>query len=258
MPPRFADGRHEAILAGLKSAGLELAGAAERADVLVTWNLHRPDVQREAAACEARGGAVVVCEEAYTRRLSADRRIAVALHGHNGSGSWYPDGPARWRGLGLEIAPWRRGGDVILVCASRGMGSPLMREPGGWADMVRRRLQAMTPRPVRLRRHPGRQTAIDPLARDLADAWAVVVWASNCATEALLAGVPVFYAAPHIITAGAAERGLAGIARPSFPERLPVFERLAWAQWSLEEVAAGEPFRHLLCRRPQAEVATAL
>ena len=258
VPPRFADGRHGGILAGLKSAGLELVGAAERADVLVTWNLHRPDVQRQAAACEARGGAVVVCEEAYTRRLVPEKHMAVALHGHNGSGSWYPGGPERWRRLGLEIAPWRRDGEAILVCASRGMGSPLMREPRGWADKVCRRLQAMTRRPLRLRRHPGKQAANHPLVRDLAGVWAVVVWASNCATEALLAGVPVFYAAPHIITAGAAEHGLDGIERPAYPDRLPVFERLAWAQWSLEEVAAGEPFRHLLRRRPQAEVETAL
>ena len=258
MPPRFADGRHEAILAGLKAAGLEPVTAAERADVLVTWNLHRPDVQRAAEACEARGGTVLVCEEAYTRRLHPERYIAMALQGHNGSGRWFPGGPERWTRLGLEIAPWRRDGESILVCASRGMGSTKMREPRGWAEKICGRLRGLTSRSVLMRAHPGKRAAAEPLAEELQEVWAVVVWASNCATEALLAGVPVFYAAPHIVTAGAAERGLDGIERPAYPARQPVFEDLAWAQWSLEEVARGEPFRHLLRGRREAQVGHAL
>ena len=75
---------------------------------------------------------------------------------------------------------------------------------------------------------------------------AVVVWGSSSAVQALVAGVPVFFEAPHIIVEDACERGIKNIDRPSTRDRLPAFEALAWAQWSLEEIAAGEPFRHLL------------
>jgi hypothetical protein len=80
-----------------------------------------------------------------------------------------------------------------------------------------------------------------------------VVWTSNAATEALLAGVPVFSDGPHLVTEGAAERGLEHLERPTYPDRRPIFERLAWAQWSVRELEAGRPFQHLLNRRP-AEV----
>ena len=249
MPARFADGRHEAILTGLRAAGLELVSAPDGAEVLVTWNRHVARVEAAAKACEARGGRVVVCEEAYTRRLVAGPHVALALDGHNGAGRWFPGGPARWARLGLTLAPWRRSGGHVLVCAARGMGAPGLREPAGWAEDVCRRLRRSTDREIRLRRHPGKGYRRRPLALDLEDAWAVVVWASNCATEALVSGVPVFFEAPQIVTAGAAERGIAGLERTARPERLPVFERLAWAQWTLEEIARGEPFRHLLRER---------
>ena len=204
-----------------------------------------------AEACEWRGGIVVVCEESYTRRLVPGARIAMALGGHNGSGRWFPGGPERFESLGLALRAWRKTGSEILICASRGMGSETMREPRGWAEDVQKRLRKLTRRPLRLRRHPGKAPAT-PLCEDIERVWAVVVWASNCATEALTQGVPVFYEAPHIVTAGAAECDLASIEQPSFPDRRPVFEQLAWAQWTLEEVAAGAAFRHLLGRSLQA------
>lgn len=248
MPERFADGRHEAFAAGLAAMGLELVARPERADVLVTWNRHRPDVQRAALACTARGGRVVVCEEAYTRRLVEGAHFAMALDGHNGAGRWFPDGPERWRRLGVTLAPWTRRGRHVLVCASRGLGAPELRQPAGWAEDLCRRLERLTRRPIRLRRHPGKGCGQEPLERDLEGAWAVVVWGSNAATQALVAGIPVFFEGPAIITAGAAERGITGIEMPARPPRQPVFERLAWAQWRLDEIARGDPYRHLLTR----------
>lgn len=172
----------------------------------------------------------------------------MALGGHNGTGTWPAGGAERWERLRIALKPWRKDGRHVLVCAARGMGSPEMREPRGWADDVCRRLARVTDRPVALRRHPGKAYAERPLLRDLAGAWAVVVWGSNCATHALVEGVPVFYEAPHLITAGAAERGIATVERPRYPDRLPTFHRLAWAQWTLDEIRQGVPFGHLLRR----------
>ena len=248
VPDRFSDRRHEAFAAGLRAAGLRDVERPEGAEALVTWNRHRAEVQRAALACEARGGQVVVCEEAYTRRLVQGPHFAMALGAHNGAGRWFPRGPERWQRLGLRLQPWRRRGRHVLVCSSRGMGAPGLREPAGWGEDVCRRLRPMTRRPVRLRRHPGKDYAARPLERDLDDAWAMVVWGSNAATQALVEGVPVFFEGPALATAGAAERGIAGIEMPARPDRRAVFERLAWAQWSLAEIAAGDPFRHLLCR----------
>ena len=252
VPRRFADGRHDAIEAGLRAAGLTLTDDPERAETLITWNRFAGRIDDLATACEARGGKVIVCEEAYTRRLVPGKHFAMALGGHNGSGRWFPGGPERWRALGLEIAPWRPAGGYLLVCCARGMGSPEMREPRGWCDRAVKTLRAHGVRDIRIRRHPGKAYHERPLADDLAGASMVVVWASNCATEALLAGIPVIYDAPHIATAGAAYPGVwrylcGGPApQPLYGDRQAAFERLAWAQWTMEEIAAGDPFRHLL------------
>lgn len=255
IPPRFEDGRHKAVSAGLQACGYladhAFSARASRLfsnDVVVTWNAHTAMAAEGLRLAEAAGAAAIVAEEAYTRRLWPEKHFALALDGHNGSGRWFPGGAGRWTKMGIALKPWRKDGKHILVCAARGMGAPAMREPRGWADDVVRRLAQATARPVRLRRHPGKRYADRPLEDDLAGAWAVVVWASNCATHALVAGIPVFFEAPHIITAGAAERGIKRIERPAYPERLPVFERLAWAQWTMDEIRAGGPFQHLLDR----------
>jgi len=244
--------------------------------VVCTWNLHSFNAWQAHLRARAAGCPTLVFEEAYTRRLCAEPHFAVAIDGHNGAGRWFPGGAERWHRLGIAVKPWRPSfaplrplggvstlrscraaatGDRsegrpdrrhVLVCAARGMGCPAMREPRGWVEEVCRRLARLTTRPIKLRRHPGKGYLLRPLECDLEDAWAVVVWASNSATHALLAGIPVFHEAPHIITAGAAEQGIARIERPSCPERLPVFRRLAWAQWSLEEIRRGDPIRELV------------
>ncbi len=264
VPNRFADGRQRAVGAGLRACGFEVRTAYggeainPRTDCLVTWNLHHGAARAAAAVFESAGAPVIVCEEAYTRRLWPEPHFAMALGGHNGAGRWFPGGPERWARLGVALAPWRRDGAHILVCAARGMGSAEMREPRGWADDVCRRLQAVTRRPVRLRRHPGKGYSARPLEEDLAGAWAVVVWASNCATHALVTGIPVFYEAPHIVTAGAAQWDIGRIDAPAYSDRLPVFQDLAWAQWHIDEIANGEPFRHLLHAARQTAGAAAL
>ena len=36
------------------------------------------------------------------------------------------------------------------------------------------------------------------------------------------------------------------LADPFLGDRLPAFHRLAWAQWTVDEISTGAPFRHLL------------
>jgi hypothetical protein len=73
----------------------------------------------------------------------------------------------------------------------------------------------------------------------------VAVWASSAGVHALVRGIPVMADAPWWICKGAAAT-LDEIQASGLPERQPVFERLAWAQWTVDEIAGGEPFRRLL------------
>ena len=230
---------HEAFAKGLKAAGYAVTGSTPKnADLTVVWN-----------GSSSRGlkiaGTVLVAENGYLGR----GYCALAVGGHNGAGTWPAGGPERFRALGLALRPWRVTGEHVLVCGSRGLG--LDRQPDGWVERTVEILRRHTDRPIQVRPHPGNWKRLPEhpdvsLARDLSGAWACVIWASTAGVKALLAGIPVIRCAPHWIAAGAAGNRLEAIESPPMPDRLPVFERLAWAQWTLDELASGEPFRLML------------
>lgn len=255
--------RREAFAAGLRAAGYavecqdyfrasipyETVGSE---DALVVWNRYGT-VEQIAECFEAHGGRVLVAENGYLGTDSDGRQYyALAARGHNGSGSWPYGGSERWARLGIKLRQWRTDGRHVLVCPNRPFGPRGFAMPQGWAEGVATRLRTQTKREVRVRMHPGNWQSKPPeipLARDLEGAWACVIWASSAGLHALIAGVPVISCAPHWVAYGAAGHDLAEIESPPMPERLPVFERVAWAQFTAAELASGEPFRRLLASR---------
>lgn len=214
--------------------------------------MHRGAKEDTARAFEAEGGNVVVCEEGYLRHIKGEPAFAMALHDHNGAGSWRAGGPERWDSFGIDLKPWRKQGTHILVAEQRGIGSFRMASPPLWHDDAVARIKRITTRPMRFRAHPKSRLYPDsartqgPLEAALAGAHAVVTWAGSIAVQALIQGVPVFYEAPDLICAGACTRGIAAIETPPCPDRRPALERLAWAQWRLSEIETGAPFDWLL------------
>ena len=257
--------RFQALEAGLTAEGFRIergwkGGPPASGDLLVTWNLIA-NRGRVAAQFAAAGAPVIVMENGYISPTpDGSIHYAMALDGHNGGGRYRRGAPSRFMGLGVALAPWRRQGRHVLVCPQRGIGPVDTRPAPTWADNTVARLRQLTSREIRVRFHPqsrrangtpeGASRSPDgrPLAEDLAGCHAVVVWNSNAATEALLKGVPVFYTAPHMITEFAADRDLAMIETPivSDARRLEAFEKLAWGQWALDEIADGTAFRWLL------------
>ena len=194
---------------------------------------------------------MLVVENGYLAKDPYWRReeFAIAIGDHNGAGRWYVGGPERWQRMNVRLWPWRKqGGRHVLVREQRGIGSALMASPKRpmWHEDVMKRLRAVTDRPIRLRKHSGVKTPATPLLDDLAGCHAVVTWASSMAVRALTFGVQVFYEAPHWICEDAGVRGIQDIESPDYGDRIPAFERLAWAQWHVDEIAAGLPFDYLL------------
>lgn len=242
--------RREAFMDGLKAAGYSLCGRTYDSklkpnDVFVTWNRYGAFAD-EATSWEKRGGLVLVVENGYVGKDEQGRQFyAIAAHGHNGSGRWPEPQYDRLSKLDIEFKPWRTYGEHILICGARGIGPPGIAQPAGWELVIADRLRKLTKRPIRIRPHPGNNAAKIPLADDLKDCWAVVTWASNCATESLIAGIPAHYCGPFIATAGAATRGIESIENPPVGDRLETFQHLAWQQWSVAEIESGEPFERL-------------
>lgn len=256
--------RHEAFVQGLKAAGHEVhlgrPASVSQCELLVIWN--RYDVMHDlACAVEAHGGRVIVAENGYlgaggtapkwdvVKGPGDGHYYALAMKGHNGQGRWPEGDGSRWDALGIELKPWRERGEHVVVLANRSFGIPGRMMPMDWPTKVVDRLRSLTQRRVVLRSHPGNDEPQRPLQADLANAWAAVVWSSSAGAHALVAGIPVICEAPYWILKGAAGTDLRQIDAPPTPERRPHFERLAWAQWTLKEIASGEPFLRLLEER---------
>lgn len=260
--------RRQAFELGLKRAGYEVLrkypDRGRAGDVLLIWNRYGSN-HEIAARFEREGGIVLVAENGYLGHRGSSPKFdvhpggpkpwhyyALAKGFHNGRG-WWPAGGERFSQLEVELKPWRTEGEHILVCPNRsfGVGEQVMHPD--WSKRVAERLAKHTTRPVRVRGHPGNDQPKCGISEDLAGAWAVVVWSSSVALHALAAGIPTYIEAPYQVVKGAGASG--PVEAPVAPDRLPHFERMAWAQWTLAELESGEPFRCLLQPAGQGEVA---
>lgn len=244
--------RADAFAAGLERLGYRMADPNIRDpgpdDLLLTWNLHNAqDVVAD--QWRAAGARVLVAENGYygTDR-DGHQLYAIARDGHNGSGRWYVGESTRPPILDLELGEYdARPDGWILVVGQRGIGSPSMRSPMVWHRKVIDRVQARWPRAeIRVREHPGQRADVRPVEADLAGARAVVVWSSAVGVAAIVRGLPVYFDAPRWICEACAVRLEDRDPVSLVARRLVALQRMSWAQWTLEEIGSGLPFRYLL------------
>lgn len=250
--------RCEAFVAGLESAGhrtqLKRPSHPSKNTLLVIWNRYG-EWHEMACAVEAAGGKVLVAENGYLGTGGTSPKFdvhpagpkdhhyyALAFHHHNGGGEWPRGDGSRWERLGISLKPWREGGEYLLICPNRSFGIPGRMMHPDWAQRKEAELRKRFPGvAIKVRAHPGNNAPARPLSEDLLGAKAVYVWSSTAGLHSLVEGIPTYCDAPFWVAKEAAWKD----GEPP-PPREPVFERLAWAQWTLREIYAGIPFRHLL------------
>jgi hypothetical protein len=198
----------------------------QKGDILVTWN--RVGIGHlSAQAFESCGLPVLVTENAsWGNSFAGDSWLTIARSQHNTAGRFPVGDDARWDDLGIELAPWRIGGETVIL-PQRGIGSPPTAMPQKWLDKLKVS--------GRIRTHPGTKPAI-PLEQDLANCGHVITWGSGAAIKALMMGIPVTSHMPNWI----------GEQDNTDEGRLAMFRRLAWAQWRYSEIESGEAFSRLL------------
>ncbi len=161
----------------------------------------------------------------------------------------------RLANVGLEIAPWRKSGEYILLAGSsakyhRHYGLP---DPTEWADGVVRELRKHTDRPIYYRPKKSWKGAMPiegttwarvtaRIEWQLRDSWALITHGSNSCVEALIGGVPSIILGPGV-TKSLSSTCLDDIEDPrlaSFDERQQLLANLMYQQWTMDEYRSGE------------------
>jgi hypothetical protein len=186
------------------------------------------------------------------------REFYYADHGYMGRGKYYrvtrnayqhtglgPGSEGRFLAMHRTIQPWRKHGTHILVCPNSNVYFHLHGIDGAqWLRTTVQTLRTHTNRQIRVRWK--NQARFNPIQRDLAGAWAVVVFSSAAAIDALIAGVPCVTLAPFAATARMGITDLAQIETPIYPpDREPFLQTLAANQFTIPEMLDGRCWRHL-------------
>ena len=235
--------RRDSIEKGLQSVGYKLVKSLDQPtpdDCLVIWNRYGT-YHSMACKFEAAGARVFVFENGYLGNDWIDRRwYSLSLSHHNGAGKYKPKGPERWDSLGVEIAPRREFGSVLLL-PQRGIGEDGVAMPSDWLPRTER-LMKEHGIPYTVRMHPGKNETT-PLESALDGVLFAVTWGSGAAIKALLHGCYIGSDFSKWIAYDAADSLTDD--KPII-EPLEMFRRLIWAMWTVEEIESGACFDHLI------------
>jgi len=218
-------------------------------DLLVLWGVRRKDV---IARQKAAGGEVLILERSYL----GDRFLYTSTSfggGLNGRGEFRGphDDPSRFRRLfGNLMQPWsERDGYALLIGQVPGDQSIRHADIDAWYRQSVAALKRHGWADVRFRPHPlagrrggpsmimGASHNDGPLADAFAGAGAVVTFNSNTGVEAVLAGVPTIAMDEGSMAWAVAGHQVTEIIRP---DREAWAARLAWCQWTRDEMQSGE------------------
>lgn len=195
----------------------------------------------------------------------------VSINGINGSGYFGPIGndSARRKKLNINLKPWKQGNKIIICCqhpkSHQWKGMP---NPDQWLGKIIGDMRYYTNREILIRPHPrspvnylgyepfvgihypnkipGTYDSFD-FDNVLQDTWCVVNWNSNPGTIAALNGVPVFVG-PDSYASPVGNLDWSRIESPIMPDREQWANDLAYTEWTLEEIASGEPLDRLSSR----------
>lgn len=266
---------HKGCLAlGINSRMLDIAGHAEapECDFAVVFGTHKEKLpwsikrrlvmERQAET----GGRTVVIDSGYVNR---EHYYMVGLDGLNGRADFRlkPEMPGdRWEALGVYLLPERRDEETnkILLCGQVPWDASVQYTNHlGWLKETASILKKATDRLVIFQRHPlvSKKDCCVPGVWNVnnvnLDFWivnchATVSFNSNVTLDSVIRGVPGIVFDKGSMSWGVAGHGLPAINDlenlrwPGEDERRAWANRIAYCQWTLDEMASGQAVRHIL------------
>lgn len=250
--------RHQIENADAMTQGLARHGIAAElthprdavsADVVVCWGW------RIGSHYRAQGHDVLVMERGHVGVRRAHTSCGWNGLGRRGRYVRATDNGRRWDALwGALERPWRDGGGYALVLGQCSGDAAVDGIPGGleeWASGVSMALTILghdvvfRPHPLAGARFcpPDARLSTGTLADDLAGASLAVAWNSTATVESVLAGVPTVTLDEGAMAWPVASHDIGAELRR--PDRSEWCADLAWAQFSMDEIASGFAWDHL-------------
>lgn len=232
------------------------------ADIGVVWGLAKKAVPiswwREDVI--ERHDMIIIMDSGYIHRGNKPHHYqAVGLNGLNGRADFKPEKaePFRWHDLGVATQPWREDGEHILLVGQVPWDSSVQHtDHHKWLSDTAVEIGRYSSRPIRFRPHPkawrhlppikGTEYSRNSLAEDFENCWAVVTFNSNVGVDAVIAGIPVFYADRGSMARDIASDDLRQLESPVMSKRSDWAARIAYSQWSKPEMVTGLAWEHLI------------
>jgi len=203
------------------------------------------------------GKKVIIIEKGYINR---DKYYSIGFDNINGHADFRNKNitsPDRADLLNVELKPWKKhtGKYILLIGQVPWDASVQDTDHQQWLDDTVADLQTMFNFPILFREHPLAKDAIKPpegvnlsthsLEHDLVDAFAVVTFNSTTAVESIIAGVPTLVADKGSVAWEIGNLEIALLDDPFCADRTSWLNKLAYAQWNVEEMRSGAPWIHL-------------
>lgn len=244
----------EAMAEGLRKLGVEVSlgvSADPKIKYVACWGW------RLGAALRQQGHEVLVMERGYLGDRFA--WTSLAWNGLNGRGTFpeYPDdGGERFR-KHYTLSPWKehQGECAVIMGQVPGDASLQGRNLTPWYEATAVLAADAYSKPVLFRNHPvavqkghkiqprHTQSCIGELDEILNKAAVVITYNSNSAVDAVVAGVPAVAMDAGSMAWDVTGRNVGDLIRP---DRESWAYKLAWKQWSLDEIKSGFALKRLL------------
>jgi len=174
----------------------------------------------------------------------------------------------RWPKFNIEMKPWNKTGNVIVICGQHDTSNQWIGQPkmNVWVEQQIKEIRKYTQRPILVRPHPRNPfelknktwpaVRIKRPIRDLStyddtdfkktltSTWAVINHSSNPAMESVFSGIPVFVSESSLCY-DVGNSSITDIEHPAMPNRQQWANKLAYTEWTTDEIKDGIPWRRI-------------
>ena len=174
----------------------------------------------------------------------------------------------RWPLFNIQMKPWKQTGNVIIICGQHDTSQQWIKNARmpNWIEQQIKEIRKYTQKPILVRPHPRNNFQFQEdkyidvkvknpqrdyntyddtdFKKTLKSTWAVVNHSSNPAMESIINGIPVFVSESSLCY-DVGNHVLSDIEQPAMPARQNWANKLAYTEWTTQEIRDGLPWARI-------------